>query len=140
MSKAQKYAQKMKEQKAAAKNKSNSLMPKLVDPSASSGQQKTLKERQAENKEALRKHQASMTRLKAFEEKLHPTPAGAAPASEKSALDSMFYDGSNLTKDQGRTSHVVAKDSPGQPTRAVTHTGEPVKHEGETTIKPAPAH
>jgi hypothetical protein len=167
----------LQEQKNAAKNKHDNLMPKLVD--SASSQQKTLKERQAENKEALRKHQASMvgaherakcasgacgrcrsvanaswvlslsrfrsllpfsrlqSRLKAFEEKLHPAPAGAAaPEKEKSALDSMFYDGGNLSKDQGRTSH-VSKDSPSQPVRAVTHTGEPVKHEADTAIKPA---
>lgn len=98
---------------------------------------KTLKQRQAENKEALRKHQASMERLKAFEAKLHPPPAGGEVQKEKSALEDMFFDGSNLNKDASATRTKAGptyhqKESPATAVRSVAHTGA---HEKDTSIK-----
>ena len=132
MSKAQRYKQQQKDKKQAAANKNTT--PKLAEPT----QPKTLRERQAENKAALAKHQASMTRLKAFEDKLHPKPAGEAaePQPEKSALQDMFFDGGNLSKDQGRTSHIpLQKESPATAVRSVTHPIAEGGHEKNTAIK-----
>lgn len=140
MSKAQRFKQQQKDaKKAAAEKAARGSGPSISEPYT----QKTLRERQAENKAALAKHQASMAKLKEFESKLHPKPAGAEaePEKEKSALDSMFYDGGNLSKDQGRTTHAIAashhsKDvSPITGTRTVGTTG--VSHEKDTAIKPA---
>lgn len=132
MSKAQRYKQQQKDKKAAAASKNTTPKP------AESSQPKTLRERQAENKAALAKHQASMTRLKQFEEKLHPKPAGEADVEKAtSALSDMFFDGGNLSKDAGRTSHVpLQKESPATATRAVTHPVAEGGHEKNTAIKP----
>jgi hypothetical protein len=131
MSKAQRYKQQQKDAKAAAAAKA-AKGPQITEPY----KEKTLRERQAENKAALAKHQASMAKLKEFENKLHPKPAGEVqPEKEKSALDSMFYDGGNLNKDQGRTSHVsIEKASPATTVRSVSSN---VSHEKDTAIKPA---
>jgi len=108
MSKAQRWKQQQKDKKLAEQHKKNPTPTKEVEP-------QTLKQRQAANKEALRAHQASMERLKKFEEKIKPAGADdkvAEPAVEKSALQDMFFDGSNLGKDLGRTQPVHAPPQP----------------------------
>jgi len=117
-SKQARYKQHIKDLKNAKNQKDKPA--KSSEPAAPM----TLRQRQEANKEALRKHQASMSKLKEFEAKLHPTPAGAEPVVEKerSALDDMMFDGSGLSKDASRT----------QP--AIIHQPR-VLHEKDTAIK-----
>jgi len=127
MSKAQRYKQQQKDAKQKAQQEKNPT-PKVV------AETKTLKERQAENKEALRKHQASMAKLKEFEAKLHPPPAGGSAASaqpKESSVSDMFYDGGNLNKDQSRVGHQAAQK---ESTPVLAPKPTPAQHEQPTPI------
>jgi hypothetical protein len=81
MSKAQRYKQQQKDQKAAAAAKA-AKGPSIAEPY----KEKTLRERQAENKAQLAKHQQSMERLKQFEEKIHAKPPAAAGAKDEGGV------------------------------------------------------
>jgi len=127
MSKAQRYKQQQKDAKAKSQAEKN--------PTPVVAVQKTLKERQAENKEQLRKHQASVAKLKEFEAKLHPVPAGATAASaqpkDSNPNADMFFDGGNLSKDQSRTGYSAA---PKESTPVLAPKPTPAKHEQPTPI------
>jgi hypothetical protein len=100
MSKAQRYKQQQKDAKAAAAAKA-AKGPSISEPYV----QKTLRERTADSKAQLAKHQQSMDRLKLLEDKL--AAAKTAPAA-------------------GVKDEVKPADAPG---------GQAVKHETNTAIK-----
>lgn len=91
------------ELKAAKSGKNHTPKPVMDAPPP-----KTLRERQIENKQLLAKHQASMARLKTFEDKLHPKPAGAA---EEEKPDSLFYDGHNTLAARGERRRLLLCDT-----------------------------